>query len=107
MTMRWIHPPELERRRARDGFDPSVEGSRHGLTHELALAIWKQACDEATGEHGRIDDAHARRRFHELAARIAMGGGRLWPDAGRQTRVDLERGGATTAATRTHGLLPP
>ncbi|HEX8113415.1 MAG TPA: hypothetical protein VF516_37050, partial [Kofleriaceae bacterium] len=82
-----------------------MEGSRHGLTRELALAIWKRVRDEATDEQGRIDDAQARRRFHELAARIAIGGGRLWPDVGRRTRVDLEDGGPT-AATRTGGRLP-
>ncbi|HEX3476325.1 MAG TPA: hypothetical protein VHT91_14970, partial [Kofleriaceae bacterium] len=101
---RWIRPPELERPRVRDRFDPSVEGSRHGLTAELALAIWNRACDEATDERGRIDDAHARRRFHEIAARVAAGGGALWPAIGRRTRVDFEPGGGTTAAPRPDGL---
>jgi hypothetical protein len=99
-----MHPPELERQR--DGFDPSVEGSRHGLTRELALAIWMRVCDEATDAHGRVDDAHARHRFHELAARIALAGERLWPDVGRRTRVDPELGDGATAATRIHRRLP-
>lgn len=36
---RWLHPPELERQRARNLFDPIVEGDRYGLSRELSLAV--------------------------------------------------------------------
>jgi len=88
-----MHPPELERQRERDLFDPGIEGARHGLARELSLAIWERVCADATDGAGRCDTEQARRRFHEIAARIAARGGRLRPDVGRVTRVGVEIGG--------------
>jgi hypothetical protein len=89
---RWLHPPELELEleRQRDLFDPVVEGARHGLARELSLAIWKRVCADATDSFGRGDTEQARRRFHEIAARMAARGGRLRPDVGRVTRLGIE-----------------
>jgi len=87
---RWLHPPELERQRERDEFDPVVEGARHGLARELSLAIWKRVCADATDSFGRRDTEQAERRFHEIAVRIATRGGKLRPDVGRLTRVETE-----------------
>lgn len=97
---RWMHPPEFERQREHDRFDAVVEGSHYGLSRELALAIWKRVCDDATDEKGRIDDMRARQRFHEIAARIAARGGRLVPDVGRQTRVGVELTGGEPSGGR-------
>src|SRR5215470_11715554 len=72
---RWMHPPELERRRELAQFDPAVEGARFGLSHELA-------------------------------ARIAARGGRLWPDVGRVTRVDIEAHGVPLAVWSGEYLAP-
>ncbi|HEY0477862.1 MAG TPA: DUF4157 domain-containing protein, partial [Kofleriaceae bacterium] len=86
---RWHHPPHAERARKDDSFDPVVEGARHGLSRELALALWARIRAEADlGARGDADEA--QRRFHDIAAGIAARGGRLVPDAGRITRVDLE-----------------
>src|SRR5882672_9556609 len=91
---RWLRGPELERTRERDAFDPVVEGARHHLTRELALAIWERVCADATDRNGRCDLARAKRAFRELAARIAARGGRLGPEVGRSTQVETssERG---------------
>jgi hypothetical protein len=91
-TKGWMRPHELDRRRERDSFDPVVEGSRYGLSRELSQAIWDRVCTRATHRIGRLDVEQAKRRFHEIAARIAARGGRLHADAGRLTRVDTEQG---------------
>ena len=98
--MRWIRPPELDRERVRDRFDPLVEGARHGLSHEVSLAIWERARRDATGADGRHDAEAARLRFHEVAARIAARGGRLRPDVGRLTRVGVELEASEASETR-------
>lgn len=85
--MRWMRPPELGREPDREWFDPIVEGARHRLSRELSLAIWQQVRTDATDSAGRCDVEQARRRFHEIAARVAARGGRLRPDVGRTTRV--------------------
>jgi hypothetical protein len=90
---RWMHPPELERPRQQDQFDPLLEGDRYDLSRELALAIWKRVCADAADSSGRRDEEQARQRFHGLAARIAARGGRLRPDPGRVTRVGVEISG--------------
>ncbi|TMQ14194.1 MAG: DUF4157 domain-containing protein [Deltaproteobacteria bacterium] len=89
---RWMYPPEIERERERARFDPIVEGARHRLSRELSLAIWDRVRADATDAAGRCDTELAGRRFHELAARIAVRGGRLRPDIGRATRVGVEAG---------------
>jgi hypothetical protein len=92
-----MHPPEIERERGRSGFDPVAEGSRYRLDRELSLAIWTRACAEIHDSAGRHDVEQARRRFHEIAARIAARSGRLRPDVGRVTRVDIETHGVPLA----------
>jgi hypothetical protein len=83
---RWMHPPELDRTREPEPFDPIVQGARYGLLSELLLSIWQRARADATDSAGRCDIEQAQRRFHELAARA----GRLHPDVGRVTRVGSE-----------------
>ena len=92
-VMRWMHPPEIERSRQRSHFDPVVEGHRHGLSRDLALAIWATAQADATDGAGRLDVGQAQQRFHELAARLAAHRGQLQPDVGRVTTG--RRGGRT------------
>jgi hypothetical protein len=97
---RWIHPPVLpdtERRRETERFDPIVEGNRHQLSRDAALAIWATVVAAATDDAGRRDLERARRQFHELAAIVAARRGRLGPDVGRTTRVT---GDADAAAPR-------
>jgi len=106
MTMRWMHPPELERQRDRGTFDPVAEGSRYRLSRELALAIWAHVCADVSDSAGRHDAAQAQRRFHELAARIAARGGRLRPDVGRVTRVEVEVTGVPLGAWSVDELAP-
>src|SRR6185503_5107607 len=103
---RWFRGPELERPHDRDRFDPRVDGARHRLPPELLLAIWERACADATDSAMRRDDAHAQRRFHELAARIAARGGRLRPDIGASTRVDTERNPGLAAIRPLDELRP-
>lgn len=92
---RLMRPPELERQRSRDSFDPVAEGARYGLAHELSLAIWERVYLEATDAAGWCDLGRAQQRFQEIAARIAAGGGRLLPEVGRLTRVEGELWGDT------------
>jgi Domain of unknown function (DUF4157)/Novel toxin 15 len=106
MTTRWMHPHELERQRERDRFDPIVEADRYGLSRDLALAIWERACTDATDRNGRCDTEQAKRRFHQIAARIAARGGRLRPDVGRLTRVGTEDTGEPVSAWRAKELIP-
>jgi hypothetical protein len=101
-----MHPPELERQRQRDRFDPVVEGDRYGLSRDLSLAIWERVCAEATDREGRRDAQQAERRFHEIAARIAARGGRLRPDVGRLTRVGIEISGVPAGAWGAKELAP-
>lgn len=92
---RWLRPAELAHQRERDQFDPVGEGARLLLSPEIALAIWERVCTDATDQAGRCDAEEARRRFGEIAARIAARGGRLRPDVGRMTRVSIEFEGDT------------
>jgi hypothetical protein len=87
---RWMHPPQLERQRERNRFDPVVEGARYALSREVSLAIWKRVSEDATDSAGRRDMEQAQQRFHKLAARIAARGGRPRPDVGKVTRVGVE-----------------
>jgi len=82
----WKRGPEIDRRPDRNQFDPVVEGARHRLAPEVSIALWERLCADATDHAGRADLEQARRRFHELAMRIAARGGRLRPDVGKLTR---------------------
>jgi uncharacterized protein DUF4157 len=95
---RWMYPPELQRPRERDRFDPLVEGARYCLPCELSLAIWERVCADATDSAGRRDEAQARQQFQKLATRIAARGGRLRPDVGKFTRVGVEINGDSLGA---------
>jgi hypothetical protein len=54
-------------------FDPVLEGTRYRLVAAISLAVWDGVCREATHDDGRCDEQQARRRFHQVAARIAAG----------------------------------
>jgi hypothetical protein len=82
-----FHPPELERSRQRDRFDPIREGERYGLSRDQSLAIFERVSKGATDSLGRSNEEQAWERFRELAAHIAARGERLQPDPGRLTRV--------------------
>jgi len=101
-----MHPPERQRPREREQFDPIVEGARYCLSSELSLAIWKRVCNDATDSAGRRDEEQARQRFHELAARLAARGGQLQPDPGRVTRVGVELGGARAPVSVADEMRP-
>src|SRR5262245_6290113 len=103
---RWFRGPEVERPRHCDRFDPLIEGARYRLKPELLLAIWQRACADATDNAGRHDDESARRRFNELAARIAARCGRLRPEVGACTHVDAERLARCCAPWRLDELRP-
>jgi len=87
---RWMHPPELEHPRARDRFDPVIEGSRYGLSRELSLAIWERVRPKATDSAGWCDLGRVQQRFQSIAARVAAGGVRLRPEVGKFTRAGDE-----------------
>ena len=101
-----FHPPELERSREHDRFDPIREGERYGLSRELSLATWKRVSEDATDTFGRRNENLAHERFHELAARIAARGGRLRPDPGRLTRVDVELSDNSPGTWAADELMP-
>jgi hypothetical protein len=90
MTERLLYPPELDSQAKWDPFDPGLEGSRHGISRDLSLAIWERVRADATDSEGRCNMGEARRRFHELAALLAARGGRLQSAVGRTTRVRTE-----------------
>jgi nucleoid-associated protein YgaU len=93
----WIHPPQRGQASTAEPFDPVVEGAKHGLPGELAIAIWQRVCADATDVTRRCDVTEAQRRFHELAARMATRG--LRRDVGRITRVGVELNGDWPRAT--------
>src|SRR3954470_9382098 len=94
-----MHPPEIERPRGGGPFDPIAEAARYPLlSRELVLEIWERVAAEATDSAGRLDADRAQGRFHEVAASLAARGGRLQPDVGRRTRVEVELDGASVAA---------
>jgi hypothetical protein len=95
---RWIHPPELDRQRDLDRFEPAVEGARRGLSREVSLAIWERLRADATDSAGRCDEELARQQFDELAARIAACSGRVQPEPGRLTRAGTETDRGSRAA---------
>src|SRR5215831_2059359 len=97
---RSLYPPGLTRAEEQDGFDPVIEGARHGLSRELSLSVWQRACEDAAG-----DTADAERRFHELAARTAACDGRLRPHVGRLTRVQAEIVGVPRTAVAVDELV--
>ena len=100
MTTRWFRGADLEPTRSRaPAFDAAAEGARHGLSAEIARHIWLQICREETDSAGQLDDERAQRRFHEVAQRVAARGGRLTPDPGRTTRVEVEASRAAPAAS--------
>ena len=70
-TKGWMRPHELDHRRERDPFDPVIEGSRYALSRELSQAIWQRVCERFTDRTGELDLEQAKRRFHQIAARIA------------------------------------
>src|SRR6185295_3728717 len=85
---RWRQPPQVAHERKDDRFDPVLEGARHGLSRDLALAVWARICAEgAAAERSESEDAL---RFREVAALIGARGGRFRPDVGRITRVDFD-----------------
>ena len=74
------------------GFDPVAEGDKLGLPRAISLAIWEQACREATDASGWLDARRAEHQFRMLAERAAAQRGRRHPDPGRATRVGVEQG---------------
>jgi len=82
------HRGGLDSGRERDRFDPVAEGERHGLGPDVSMDIWDQLCRRATDEYGRVDEAEARSRFHRVAERAALRGGRLRLDPGKRTRLE-------------------
>ena len=104
--MRMFHPPELERSRERDRFDPIREGQRYGLSRDLSLAIWKRVSGDVT-DIGQRNEQQAWKRFHELAARVAARGGRLRPAPGRLTRAGIETSSEWPGTWVADELMPP
>lgn len=88
---RSLLPPPREAPGEIDRFDPVAEGARYRLSAEQLRALWTRVLADATDRAGRRSVAEARRRFHDLAARLAARGGRPRPDVGRLTRVDEAR----------------
>lgn len=74
--MRWMRGSEADHREV-EPFDPISEGDHHRLSPDVSLAIWAHVSGDAAS------DDHARRRFLEIAVRLATRGGRLRPDPGR------------------------
>src|SRR4051812_40262804 len=87
-------------------FDPVVEGTRHGLSRELSLALWKLVREEGATAPEQADLESAKPRFHELAARFAARGAKLRPDVGRLTRVAVELDGVPAARAALDALRP-
>src|SRR4051812_6396154 len=90
MKERWLRGAGGERDSDDDAFDAVVAGRRHGLSRERALAMWEHARADATDAAGRCDAVVARQAFHVLATRTAGPGGRLVPEMGKWSRVELE-----------------
>jgi len=101
---RWLHPPEREPASPQERFDPVVEGARHGLSSELSLALWQRARAEPPDSAGRWEVERTRRRFHELAARVAARGARTSSTVGKVTLVGVEIDGVSPGTLNTDEL---
>jgi hypothetical protein len=86
----WKYPHGVDSARARESFAPDLEGARHGLRSEHAVALWDRVTRDATNEAGWCDLPEARARFHALAARLAGRHPQMRPGVGRATRVETE-----------------
>jgi len=102
----WLRGDDPAHRRSSDRFDPVAEGHKQGLPHDLSLALWKQACREATDSAGQLNAAHAKRAFYDLVARWVAQGGRVQPDVGRWTRVGIEIDPTQSSAPQPSLLAP-
>jgi hypothetical protein len=97
---RWLHPPEIERQRQQDPFDPVLEGARHGLSRELALKVWERVCAEAIDPTDRRELERAQRRFHEVAAHVAARGERHLNEVGKGPAAPGKEDRASTEEVR-------
>ena len=68
---RWMRPPELDRHRGRDRFDPVVQGEPHGLPADIAEQLWNRICAEVVEGARRGDTDAGRQRFREVAPKLA------------------------------------
>jgi hypothetical protein len=85
---RLLRPPEIDRQRQQEPFDPVLEGARHGLSRELALKVWERVVAEADPDRGEGEEA--QRRFQEVAALVAARGERSLALVGKVTRAGVE-----------------
>jgi hypothetical protein len=89
---RWFHGDDLARERARSKeFDAISAGHQYGLAPDVSLEIWARVRDEVTRADGKHDEPGARKRFDEVAARVAAQGGKLRPGPGKETLIDADR----------------
>lgn len=94
MTSRGFRGDDFEHAGGRSNdFDPVAEGSRYRLAPAVSLEIWTRVCAELTDRNSGRNEEQARRRFREVAARVAARNGRLRPDPGRTTRYEMEAPG--------------
>jgi len=89
---RSFRPPELERARRRDQFDPVAAGAAYRLSPKQSLDLWQLVTEAVEQSAGRLDVKEAGALFAKLAARWAVRGGQLRPSPGRLTRVGVELG---------------
>ena len=99
-------------------FDPVTHGQRHGLSAEIARALWDRVAQEAGGADGHVDPQRARDRFEEVAQRVSSqvrtAPGKGPPGDGaddRRTRGDADAalgpGKVTRVETEGHHALEP
>lgn len=108
MTERWFHSAGSEHASTERAFDPIREGEKYRLPPEVSLEIWERICAgaraDAWGAADIADAEETQRRFHELAAQVAARGGRLRPEVGKRTRVDVAN---ARARGLHHSMLDP
>jgi len=106
---RWPAPRERLHGHRQERFDPVAEGARHGLAPELSVAIWQRVSADADGGARGEDVEQARRRFHDIAARIAAGRLPMAPCIGKRTRAaaDGDPGDFTTEWLESAKVLVP
>lgn len=102
----WMRPSDIDRERKHDRFDPAVEGACGGLSREASFALWERVCADTTDSTGRRDEELARQQFQELAVTVAAHGRQVQADAGRITRVAVERNGSSPGTWSIDELRP-
>jgi hypothetical protein len=92
---RWMRPPELERARRRDSFDPVTAGAAYRLSPKQSLDLWQLVTEAVEQRAGRLDAKFTRSRSPKPVHR----------DRGKRSMAITETG-SSRSLVRPIGAIP-